>query len=231
MELGKRLDALRGTQYFWLEEEGRYVEPLDPVNAALKSIGHNWESFKNLPDGVYTQVSPYKSKSSYNTGSKKIEIYASAMEDHGYKPLPTWIERSTETSAEYPFYMLVRRPPVHKHAFTINNPILLDAYPENVAMMHEETLASLGIEDGEVVHVTSPTGDVQIKVKSTKRIRKDCVMMEHGFGRISKWARYAYKKGACDGILVPQITEEELSAANDWSGNARMVDVCVNVHK
>ena len=231
MELGKRLDILRGTQYFWLEEEGRYVEPLDPVNAALKSIGLDWESFKNLPDGVYKQKSPYKSKSSYNTGSGKIEIYASAMEDHGYNPLPTWIERSTEISTEYPFYMLVRRPPVHKHAFTINNPILLDAYPENVAMMHEETLESLGIEDGEVVHVTSPTGDVQIKVKSSKRIRRDCVMMEHGFGRISKWARYAYNKGACDGILIPQITEEELKQANDWSGNARMVDVCVNVHK
>ena len=56
-------------------------------------------------------------------------------------------------------------------------------------------------------------------------------MMEHGFGRISKWARYAHQKGANDGILVPQLSEEKLTQTHDWSGGARMVDVCVKVYK
>ena len=231
LELGKRLDAIRGTKYFWLLDEDRPIEAIDPVNATLKSIGHDFESFTALPDGIYKEKTPYVSKTSYKTPSGKIEIFATAMLDHGYNPLPTWLAKSAELSSDYPLYFLVRRPPVHKHSFTVNIPILLDAYPESVALMHEETLNSMGIKDGETIWVESSTGKVQIKVKSSLRIRKDCVMMEHGFGKISKWARYAYERGACDGKLIPQITEEELTKANDWSGNARMVDVCVKVYK
>ncbi len=231
MEIGKRLDKLRGTKYFWLLEEDRPVEPIDPVNATLKSIGHTFESLNALPDAIYKEESKYTPKSTYNTPSGKIEIYASQMREHGYNPLPVWLEKSAKSVSEYPLYLIVRRPPVHKNAFTSNIPLLLDAYPENVALMNIETMISTGINDGDTVWVESPHGKIQIKAKSSIRIRKDCVMMEHGFGRISKWSRYAYMKGANDGELIPQIPEDELIQAKDWSANARMVDVCVKVYK
>lgn len=231
MDLGKRLDERRNTKFFWINDGGteRPVTPTDEKNSIMANVNMTFADLKVQENGVWQELAPYTSKSSYSTPSGKIEIFGNLFEEHGYEPLPTWVPKAEMPSDEYPFYLLLRRWPGHKHSapLTMDNPYALDAFPDNVAWINASSAARLGIADGDNLEVASSNGSINIKARLTERIRGDCVMVQHNFGHTVPELKYA-GNGAGDGYLIPDRPEEPLRS-KDWSAGAWMSDVVVKV--
>ncbi len=233
MDIGKRIDAIRGTKFFWINDNGteKPVTPADEKNSIMANVNMTFADLKVQENGVWQELAPYTSKSTYSTPSEKIEIYGNLFDEHGYDPLPTWVPKAAMPSDEFPFYLLLRRWPGHKHSapLTCDNPLVLDAFPDNVAWINTATATRLGITDGDDLEVASTTGSINIKAKLTERIRGDCVMVQHNFGHTVPELTYA-GQGAGDGYLIPDRPEGPLRA-KDWSAGAWMLEVVVKVIK
>jgi thiosulfate reductase/polysulfide reductase chain A len=86
--------------------------------------------------------------------------------------------------------------------FATQNNAYLNKYQDDPRLwMNASTAAELGLEDGAWVKVTSPVGQVRIRLLATEAIRPDCVFMAAGFGHFSKAMRTAYGVGASDSDL------------------------------
>lgn len=229
MELGKRIDMKRGTKYFMLKG-GSWVTPRDYMEGMLKPIGMTLADLKKAENGVWKKEVAYKSKSKYKTPSGKIEIYGNLFKNHGYDPLPSWLEKAAKASEKFPFFLLLRRWPGHKHSspLTSSNPYALDAFPEPYAWVNTSAAKKLGINDGDTVEVKSQVGAIKLKAKTTERIRPDCVMVHHNFGHTVP--NLSFIRGHNDGYLIPDRPEKPLHG-KDWSAGAWMSDVCVSIRK
>jgi thiosulfate reductase/polysulfide reductase chain A len=201
--------------------------------ARLEDVGTSLE-YLQTHEGIWEDRKDPVGKTEFSTPSKKIELYSSALEKEGHEPLPTWHERLTEPSAEYPYYILTEHLPWLRNGRNSNDPLLVGLRPENFLHMHPDTAAELGVKDGEYVLAESPTGkSLKIRAHITKGIRRDCVMTEHGFGYWSKELRVAYGRGTCDGDLLPErrIEDTQKIYAYNPGMSGSVLDVCVRLRK
>jgi thiosulfate reductase/polysulfide reductase chain A len=90
--------------------------------------------------------------------------------------------------------------------------------------MNVEAAKNLGLEDGDLVKVTSEVGEVKIALHATPAIRLDCVYLTPGFGHLSKGLRTAYGVGANDSVLHVTYTDP-------ISGSQALSQTFVNVEK
>jgi thiosulfate reductase/polysulfide reductase chain A len=138
-------------------------------------------------------------------------------------PLPVYVPRDWQPSAEYPLYLINWKEASHTHTRTQNNPWLLDIKPSNPLIIHPDTAASLGVADGEEVWVESPYGRVKARVKLSRRIHPEVVGLQHGFGHTALGQK-ARGRGTSDALLRP-------TKADALSGQGLHKENCVRVSK
>lgn len=197
----------------------------------LKALGTSWDELQNSPNGLWSDEREFVPRTSFSTESGKIEFYSTELEKHGYDPLPYWQPKREMPSSEYPFYMLISRPGMHKMTATQNNELMLQAYPENSVMLHREKAQEMGIQEGDEVYVESRAGRIKLQAEIIEGIRPDCICIEHGFGHWSKQYSLAYQRGANEGDLIPRISIDEMLKINDPGAGSCMNDFCVKVYK
>jgi len=213
---------------------GEYFEDVDGGkynDERLQALGTSWDDLQNSENGMWSDEKPFEGREEWPTESGKIELYSPALEENGYDPLPYWEPKAAEPTDEYPLYMLISRPPMHKMSQTQNNELMMQAQQTNTVMINEETAASLGIEDGDEVVVESRANQITLKAELVKGIRPDCVCVEHGFGHWSKELTIAFNQGANEGDLIPTLTVEEMVNSGCPGAGSQMNDFCVNVYK
>jgi thiosulfate reductase / polysulfide reductase chain A len=162
---------------------------------------------------------------SFDTPSKKIELYSERLKSAGFHPLPEY------TPPEEPppgmFRLLFGRTPVHTFGRTTNNRFLGQITAENELWINATAAAALpGFEDkplvsGERVALVNQDGvrSRPIKAKITQRIRGDCVYMVHGFGHSSKGLSFARGRGACDAGMVTRFKVDPLMGGTGMNVN------------
>jgi thiosulfate reductase/polysulfide reductase chain A len=107
----------------------------------------------------------------------------------------------------YPFILVSYRTIYHSGSgqWTHNNPQLRDrvsGFHENPLLMNHSAAKNMGISDGDVVTVESPSGHIQVRVALTEGIRPDCLGLGHGFG--STVGRVAtLGEGVSNNYLIP----------------------------
>jgi thiosulfate reductase/polysulfide reductase chain A len=236
LELGKRLDQLRFTEYFKLQATDEWVTCADEKNAMADNINAGWtlSDVLSVPNGVWedTSYTQYTAKTTFGTPSTKIEIYSNKMVTASYGALPVWVTKHATPDSTYPLYLLVMRWAGMKNSapMTSANPYCLDAFPGPVAVIHPSNAASLGIENGDPVWIESGTGKMKAEVRISQRIRPDCVLTNHNYGHTVSELTYT-SQDMGDGPLIADRDEAELVALGDWSGCAWMSDACVKVYK
>ncbi|OHB70634.1 MAG: hypothetical protein A2W17_11500, partial [Planctomycetes bacterium RBG_16_41_13] len=100
------------------------------------------------------------------------------------------------TDSTYAFSLITYKPVIHAQSRTINNPWLQSIVPENFVEMNEDDAASLGIETGDSVKITSKDGVTMTGKARTRKIKKGVVAIAHSYGH---W-EMASKAHTIDGV-------------------------------
>ena len=224
IELGKRAFP----DYF-KKADGSWLSMGEILDEKVKRAGiaTSFSEFKQM--GIWSDPQPFVPKTKFPTASGKLQLYVKDFADKGFDPLPFWVPKREEPSAEYPLYLVTTIPSVHRRNSTQNNRFLHELMPTNSATVHPDLAKQIGIEAGDIVRVRSRAGEVSLPAMISPTIRPDCILVPHGFGHQSKLLTLAYGKGVRDGDLVPSQTMDDILARRDVGGSACIMDAVVNV--
>lgn len=118
----------------------------------------------------------------------KVEIYNTSFEEQGINPLPEWkeppesITGTPELAAEYPLILSdYHTSNCYTASWQRNVPYLREIQPFPALHIHPDTAKERGIKDGDWVRVESPHGWIKVKAEYFPGIRKDTVMLLHGW--------------------------------------------------
>jgi len=159
---------------YWLEPSGFTVKQLSEQN----------------PEGVFIAEKKYDmcNRGEFHTPSKKIELYSQTLAEHGYDPLPVYIEPSQSTisnpelARDYPLILTTgARYLQYTHTQLRSVPSLHKAVPEPVAEIHPDTAREYGITDGEMVAIETRKGEIRMKVRTTEDLVPQVVSIPHGW--------------------------------------------------
>ncbi|MDT7902003.1 MAG: molybdopterin-dependent oxidoreductase [Acidianus sp.] len=179
----------------------------------LSKLGINKEELYSkgcvkIPTELY-EVYPYKKE--LNTPSGKVEIYSTILYEHGYYPLPTYIEKNVMPREDDEFYLTSGHTLYHtQDSITFDIPTLIKLAPENPVTINKKRAEKLGMKDNDEVELISlTTGQrVRCKVRVTDDIREDTAFTYFGFGRHSKGEKFAYGHGFdVNSLISDQITD------------------------
>jgi anaerobic selenocysteine-containing dehydrogenase len=176
-ELGKRLGL---SKYFWNSID-------DFWDAILEPIGLSFEEFKQIRriSGV-KQYRKYR-RGGFNTPSGKIEVYSSELERQGLDPLPVYREppdtpySDPELAKEYPLILTSRKVSPYRHSGGRQISSLRGIHPEPVAIIHPETAANLGIEDGDWIYIENKKGRVKQKASLFDGVDPRVIFADYGW--------------------------------------------------
>jgi thiosulfate reductase/polysulfide reductase chain A len=232
-----QLKALPGA--VWIDRGGtRFEKYADPVQP--DQLQRAWFDGPRRRDGsgIYDKPRDQKGRRigtviggravrGFMTPSGKVEFFAKSLasrpdaEGRPVNPLPVYEPRSWQPTSEYPLYLINWKEASHTHTRTQNNPWLLEIKPDNPLIIHPDTAARYGIDDGDLVRIESPHGRVQARARVTYRIHPEVVGLQHGFGH---WAlgQQARGRGTSDTALRP-------TRSDPLSGQALHKETCVRL--
>lgn len=195
-QLGERLGL---GDFFQYEDEEDYI------NQQLAPFGVTLDDIK--AKGFYEpEVTEKENKEIiFNTPSGKVEVYSETLEKNGFSPWPTWEEPPYPKAGE--FYLLTGKVGQHTQFATQNNQLLHKYEDVPSLWMNPEAAKSLGLQNNDLVQVTSEVGKINILLNVTEAIRPDCVYLTPGFGHLSKGLTTAYGVGASDSMLHVTYTD------------------------
>jgi thiosulfate reductase/polysulfide reductase chain A len=194
-ELGTRLGLADFFQY--TDEEDYLKQQLAPTGLSLDEL--------RLHGSVKVPVEAENNIYQWNTPSGKVEIFSDALKQQNFDPMPVWLEPPQPKAGE--FYLLTGKVGQHTQFGTQNNQLLHKYQDEPRLWMAPEAAESLGLNDWDMVEVTSPVGSVKVALEVTRAIRSDCVYLTPGFGHLSMALRTAYGVGASDSQLHVTYTD------------------------
>ncbi len=194
-QLGERLGL---GDYFQYKDEEDYIrQQLAPLGV----------SFEELKSKGYIELPAAKEEPgfSWNTPSGKIELYSNTLAKVGFSGVPIWQEPPQPPQGQ--FYLLTGKV-AQATQFASQNNQLLNKYADEPRMwMNIDVASDRGIEDNDWVEVLSEVGKVNVQVKATPAIRRDCVYMTPGYGHLSKGLTTAFGRGASSSVLHVTYTD------------------------
>ncbi len=187
----------------------------DCMNYQLENFGMTMEELRAYPHGIIYEPQPmvyekydriFATPSSRLSSAPylpqgKVAIYNTTFEQHGFNPLPEWVEAPESPTAtpelleQYPLMFFdTHTTDTYIHGWLQNVPCLREIEPDPWIHIHPDTARARGIEDGDRVVVESPHGWITVKAIHFPGIRPDVVMGIHGW-----WQ-------GCDELGLPDLT-------------------------
>jgi anaerobic selenocysteine-containing dehydrogenase len=172
------------------------------MNEQLKPLNLTMEELREKPTGIafppapmvyekYPQIfgsrSMLFSRAPY-LPQGKVAIYNTTFEEHGFNPLPVWVEPpesltgTPDLAGKYPLILSdFHTSKVYNAGWLRNVPYLREVLPFPTLQMHPEAAKERGIREGDWVIVESPHGRMKIRAQVNEGIRPDTVMALHGW--------------------------------------------------
>jgi thiosulfate reductase/polysulfide reductase chain A len=182
-------------KYFKFKDIGEFWEwQLEGTGVTVDDLGQ--KGFVELVDKPvwWDRLEDLK----FKTQSGKIELVSRRLEENGIPSFKPYERPRRPGKGRY--RLAFGRSPVHTHGRTMNNPVLHEIMPENVLWMNAKEAERLGIENDDLVQVTSGKGihSGVIRAHVTEFIHPEAVFMIHGFGRKVPWQTRGYNRGLAD---------------------------------
>ncbi len=210
-QIGERLGL---GDYFQYKDEEDYInQQLAPLGVSLDTVRK--QGYVDLP---HTDSNIFK----WTTASGKIELRSATLDNAHFDGVPKWEEPPAPKPGQ--FYLLTGKDARQTQFGTQNNQLLHKYDDEPGLWMNTKVAASQGLNDGDMVSVTSDVGQIYVKLIVTQAIRPDCVYMTPGFGHLSKGLTTAYGLGSSDSDI-------RLTYVDPISGGQALSQTFVTVKK
>ena len=179
------------------------------IDAALQyqiaPSGVTLEELRANPQGLTTALPVQRRKyaetvdgtpAGFDTPSGKVEIYAEHFLDHGYEPLPDYVEPALGTGGDadlsaFPLVLTGGKTPHFLHSQNRNQPSLRRHEPDPLVEINPETAAAHGIDEGDWVALTTPHGSLRARARFSAKLHPEVVSATHGW-----WQ-------ACEALSLP----------------------------
>jgi anaerobic selenocysteine-containing dehydrogenase len=189
-QLARRLG--RGDQFWAGDVEAAYAAELAPSGVSL-------ERLKATPGGItlplpapryakYAEPDPATGRPrGFATPTRKVELYAVPLAEHGYAPFPEYVEPEVspvsrpDLAADYPLVWTSAKTPYFCHSQHRALPSLRRAAPEPTAALHPDTARAHGIDPGAWMLVESPHGTIRVRAQVTTQLLPGVVCGEYGW--------------------------------------------------
>lgn len=123
----------------------------------------------------------------FRTPTGKVELFSEVLAEHGYAPLPEFVEpsispRSRPDLAErFPLVLTCAKPLWFCETQHRNVASLRRSIPDPLIEVHPATAEARGIGAGDWVHVQTPHGNVRARAKLNPRLDPGVVCGQHGW--------------------------------------------------
>jgi anaerobic selenocysteine-containing dehydrogenase len=186
--LGETMDDammdLEIIQRMGLEIPGPWRKPQDFYDYQVAGMGITFEEFKKI--GYVEGKVEYKKyeKTGFDTPSGKVELVSSIMADHGYDPLPYYVENyktpvsTPDLLQDYPLNLITGgRHIAYFHSNNRQIPWLRELEPMPRLDIHPRTAEKLGIKENDWVWIETPESTERVKMQArlTKAVKPDLV--------------------------------------------------------
>jgi anaerobic selenocysteine-containing dehydrogenase len=161
-----------------------------------------------------------------------------------FDPIPFWyppFEGEMVSDNEFPLHAITQRPMAMYHSWGSQNAWLRQILGRNWLYMHRARAASLGIEDGDWVDVTSHHNTIKVQVKLVDGQNEDTVWTWNAIGkRKGAWALSPDSPESQKGFLLNHLISDLLpekdggyrySNSDPVTGQAAWFDLKVRVKK
>jgi anaerobic selenocysteine-containing dehydrogenase len=167
--------------YFWKDLPAFLDAYLQPLGLTFKELVQTGSLISTA-----TRYRKYLVKG-FKTPSTKVELYSGLCEKWGYEPLPAYHE-SGETPYSAP-ELLAEYPLVVTSAHEFNYVHSQDRYlksarkvkPEPLTIIHPQTAAKLGINEGDMVFIANARGKIKQKARLSTGIDPRVVCVGYGW--------------------------------------------------
>lgn len=178
-----------GEHFFDGDLEAAFQYQLEPSGVTL-------EQLRASPGGIRVPLTTRHRKFAesngggprgFRTPSRKVELYSEQLLEHGYPPLPEFVEpamspRSRPELAErYPLVLTCAKSLRFCETQHRNVASLRGKAPDPELEMHPETARARGIGAGDWVRLDTPNGSIKARAKLTMGIDPQVVSGQHGW--------------------------------------------------
>lgn len=163
-------------------------------NHVLEPLGLTLDRLREHPQGVacpidaaerkYARRAADGSVTGFGTPTRRVELYAEMLLQHGQPPLPTYLEPAAPPAGireNFPLVLSSAKNGLYCHSQHRGLASLRRRAPWPLAQIGAGLAAARGIVDGERITVRSPLGEVPFVVRVTPRLADDVVIAEYGW--------------------------------------------------
>jgi anaerobic selenocysteine-containing dehydrogenase len=207
-ELAKRLGF--GDRFFDGNEDAGHAFMLQPSGVTVQTL-------RERPGGLSVPIDVrYKRHAEpqgdgvvgFATPSRRVEIYAGALLDHGQAPLPEYVEPATspisrpDLAARYPLVLTTAKVLQFCHSQHRSLPRLRRHSPDPLVEMHPSAAQARGIASHDWVLIETPRATMRARVRLNRSLAPDVV-----------WAQFGWWQ-ACDSLGLPGYAADGPGSAN-----------------
>jgi anaerobic selenocysteine-containing dehydrogenase len=190
-ELAKRLGL--GKEFFEGDVDAGHRFMLEPCGVSLEALRANPEGVRVPTEVRYRRYA----EKGFATPSRRVEIYATQFLDHGYAPLPEYVEPAVspvsrpDLAARYPLVLTSAKVVQFCHSQHRNLPRLRRHSPDPLVELHPSAAKARGIAADDWVVVETPRATMRARAKLNAALAPDVT-----------WAQFGWWQ-ACEPLRLP----------------------------
>jgi anaerobic selenocysteine-containing dehydrogenase len=173
-----------------VDKDYPFTNNIEYVEFMLRPTGFSIDDLREKTFVIATPPMEYQKylQSGFPTPSKKVEFYSDTFGKNNYFPIPVYEEPlslkgwKSHKKERYPFKGTTRKQHEYFETRFRNLESIRKLYPDPRAWIHPEDASLKGIQDGSMVTVESPDGDVRVVAKITSAVRHGMVVVDFGWG-------------------------------------------------
>lgn len=180
-----------GDQFWNGDVEAALDDMLSPSGVTVEELRrHPGGLTQDLPVRYqkYRQNDPETGRpSGFPNEIRKLEIFSQTFKDHGYDPLPVFVEPQVspvsqpEIAEKFPLILTNAKLQYYCHSQYQAVPSLRRKAPEPYLEIHPETASTRDIREGDPVRIETPRGRIKMKAQLTDRTPPGVVCTHPGW--------------------------------------------------
>jgi len=186
-ELARRLGL--GAHFWDGDLQAAYRYQLGPSGLSLEALRAEPGGIRAAPPTRYRKFAePVNGvPRGFNTPTRKIELYSEVMLQHGYPPLPEYVEplvgpvTRPELAERYPLVLTCAKHELFCETQHRNLPSLRRKAMEPEVELHPAAAAERGIRPGDWVSIETPQGRVRARARLNDTLKPNVVCGQHGW--------------------------------------------------